>query len=126
MRETVESLKAYFIVAGLIGIVHSVPFKPALLPAAIKVRLGVDFVCTLAFLVCGIALRKLLRDSPGLVKGLIYVAAVMQVVVAPFELVVFRDAWELVVPAVVLLLSWYLLINVNRLSAAEMPPEQQA
>jgi hypothetical protein len=127
MRETVGSLRAYFILVGVVGVARSLSaLRDGSNPAATKVGASVDLAFALAFLAAGVALRKLLRDSPSLVKGLIYATAVMQVVVAVFLLVVFRDPVVLVAPALVLLISWYLLVNVNRLSAAEKPPEQKA
>jgi hypothetical protein len=127
MRETVRSLRAYFILVGVMGVARSVfALTFGVLPVATKIAMGVDLVFALAILASGIALRKLLRDSPGLVKGLIYLTAAEAVAFAALQLAVLRDPWVLVGPAIVLLLSWYLLVNVNRLSVGEKGPEQQA
>jgi hypothetical protein len=125
MRETVGSLRAYFILVGAVGAVRSIAaITGGPNAAVVKVGAGVDLALALAFLAAGFALPKLLRDSPGLVKGLIYATAVMQVVIAVALFAATRDPVVLVAPAIVLLIAWYLLVNVNRLSAAEKPPEK--
>ena len=120
MRETVRSLRAYFILSGLATLISygralwvnfQGPFK---LPTGIAV-IGIGF--SLAFLYVGIALPGLLRSSAGRVVTLLYVSTGWVVFVFLLGL---RE--ELAPVAVVtlllsLLILWYLLRNVRRLAA---------
>lgn len=75
MRETVRSLRAYFIFSGLAGVVFA--FRVALLGAGIFVAIvaliSVGF--SLAFVYFGFTLPKPLRDSAGRVGTLLYASA---------------------------------------------------
>ena len=120
MRETVRSLRAYFILSGLATLISYgralwVNFQGAFkLPTGIAV-IGIGF--SLAFLYVGIALPGLLRGCAGRVVTLLYVSTGWVVFVFLLGL---RE--ELAPVAVVtlllsLLILWYLLKNVRRLAA---------
>ncbi len=124
MRETVGSLRAYFILVGIIGVARGIiVIGNESNPVDMKVSAGIDLALAAAFLIVGVLLKKLLRDSPGLVKGLLYAAAALQVAVAVVLLALHVNPVSLVAPAIALLIFWYLLVNVNRLSRLEKPPE---
>ncbi len=120
MRETVRSLRAYFILSGLATLVSYaralwVNFQgPVAIPTIIGV-IGVGF--SAAFLYVGINLPRLLRSSASRVATLLYVSTGWVVFVF---LVGLRE--ELAPIAVVtlllsLLILWYLLKNIRRLAA---------
>ena len=126
MRETVGSLRAYFILVGIVGgarAVSTIAAQP-LAPPELKVAAGIDAVLALAFLVTGIALRTVLKDSPGLIKGLIYSTAAIELLTAGVLLALVREPIILIAPVFWLLISWYLLTNINRLSAEEKAPPE--
>ncbi len=120
MRETVRSLRAYFILSGLATLVSYaralwVNFQgPVAIPTIIGV-IGVGF--SAAFLYVGINFPRLLRSSASRVATLLYVSTGWVVFVF---LVGLRE--ELAPIAVVtlllsLLILWYLLKNIRRLAA---------
>ena len=120
MKETVRSLRAYFILSGVATLISygralwvnfQGPFK---LPTAIGV-IGIGF--SVAFLYVGINLPRLLRSSASRVVTLLYVSTGWVVFVFLLGL---RE--ELAPIAVVtlllsLLILWYLLKNIRRLAA---------
>jgi predicted membrane channel-forming protein YqfA (hemolysin III family) len=119
MKETVRSLRAYFILSGVATLISygralwvnfQGPFK---LPTAIGV-IGIGF--SVAFLYVGINLPRLLRSSASRVVTLLYVSTGWVVFVFLLGL---RE--ELAPIAVVtlllsLLILWYLLKNIRRLA----------
>jgi hypothetical protein len=70
-------------------------------------------------------LTKLLRDLPGLLKGLLFATAGMQILIGGVLFASVGQPTVLVSPAIGLLISLYLLINVYRLSAAAQSPEKR-
>ena len=123
MKETIRSLRAYFIVMGLISLLPSFGvlaggLKPqgngALVVGGI-VGLGLSIM----YLYMGVRLKSLLTNNPGFVKGVIL--AVMAVIVVNF---LFHMAGvepgplgaEAVITGIGLLINWYLLRNVSRLA----------
>ena len=120
MSETVGSLRAYFILVGVVGVaLNALSLKEELNPTIVKVAAVANLAIALAFLASGVLLKKLLRDSPGLLKGLLYASAAVQVVVAAALFAIVQQPVLLLAPAIGLLIFWYLLVNVNRLSAIE-------
>ncbi|WP_297373915.1 hypothetical protein [Acidiferrobacter sp.] len=123
MRETIRSLRAYFIVIGLISLLSSYGvlargLKPqgngALLIGGV-VGLGLSIM----YLYMGVRLKFLLTNNLGLVRGVIL--AVMAIIVVNF---LFHMAGiepgplgaEAVITGIGLLINWYLLRNVLRLA----------
>lgn len=128
MRETVGSMRAYLILVGLVGGARSIflllnrsIFGPVNVPNTLEAQVGagIDLALALGFLFAGIFLRKLLRDLPGLLIGLLCITIVVQIFVAITLFINFGRASVLVAPGIALLVSVYLLSNVKRLSAAE-------
>ena len=125
MKETVRSLRAYFILSGVATLISYgralwVNFQgPISIPTIIGV-IGIGF--SAAFLYVGINLPRLLRSSAGRIVTLLYVSTGWVVFVF---LVGLRE--ELAPIAVVtlllsLLILWYLLKNIRRLAAEAQVP----
>jgi hypothetical protein len=133
MRETVGSLRAYFILSGLAGMYYAVRF---LMNAGI-VGMLVELVSIgfgLAFLYVGFALSRLLRSSSSRIIKLLYLSACWSVFVslssAGWSVYVSRqnilgglsvDPLNFPFLALSLLIVWYLLRNVRRLAGEAQP-----
>lgn len=120
MRETVGSLKAYFILVGVLGLIGNIgaiaasQVNPLFLISGL---IGLAF--SGAYLYIGIMLRKLLVESPKLVKN--FILASMAYLIVDFLLTLLGgDQTNSVIRlAIGLLITWYLLSNVKRLSQEE-------
>ena len=120
MKETVGSLKAYFIVVAVLGGLGSVPLLGAgainpLFP--ILGLVGLAFCC--AYFYIGIMLRKLLLESPQLVNKVILASMVYQVLNFLLSLTGGLQLSAIFQLIIGLLLTWYLLNSVKRLSQEE-------
>jgi hypothetical protein len=120
MRETVRSLRAYFILSGFatlfsygraLWVNFQGPFK---LPTVIGV-IGIGF--SLAFLYAGFTLPGLLKSSAGRVVTLLYVSTGWVVFVFLLGLLEGLAPVAVVTLLLSLLILWYLLKNVRRLAA---------
>lgn len=120
MRETVRSLRAYFILSGLLSLVSSVsalrvslmgPAMIAAIPAAISA------VFSVTFLYVGFSLAGLLGTSVGQIITLLYASTGWSVLVFLLSLLQGLDPVRLGVLIFALLILWYLLVNVRRLAA---------
>jgi len=116
MRETPRSIRAYLILVGVIGIlINALALIKNHGPVFVGLSLiGVGFAGLYLYL--GLSFTKLLRGSPHiLVKGLIAGACYL-VAVALLELLGSSVA-GVIRSAIGLLITWYLITNVRRLSA---------
>jgi len=120
MRETVRSLRAYFILSGVVSLVSSTsalrvslmgPATIAAIPAAISV------VFSVTFLYVGLSLAGLLRTSVGQIITLLYASTGWSVLIFLLSLLQGLDPVRLGVLILALLILWYLLVNVRRLAA---------
>jgi hypothetical protein len=78
MRETVRSLRLYFILSGLAGaLVSGSALRVSLQSSATTEAAlrAISIALSLAFLYVGFNLAGLLRTSPGRVKAILYVTA---------------------------------------------------
>lgn len=121
MKETVGSLRAYFIViAIIIGLAGNIGFVGGL-QHLILLAIGlVGIGLSMAYLYIGIALRKLLVESPNLVTGVIIASIAYQII--NFLLVNLLGGFQtvlLIQLGIGLLITWYLLSSVKRLSEEE-------
>lgn len=129
MRETVGSLRAYFIFVGIIGIITAVLSARliiALLPMisqlpiitmlVLALSTVVDVVLSIMFVYTGMRLPKLLHTSPKFVLGLIYVLAAWIIISFLLSLLAKISVLAVVYLVVGLLIAWYLRKNVLRLS----------
>jgi hypothetical protein len=119
MRETVRSLRAYFILSGLAtlfsyGRALWVNSQGAVIAIAIGI-IGIGF--SLAFLYVGFSLPALLRSSPGRIATLLYVSTGWVVFVFLVGLLEGLAPVALITLILSLLILWYLLKNVRRLAA---------
>lgn len=120
MKETVGSLRAYFIVIAILGLARNIGFvgvsQHLILLAIALIRIALS----MAYLYIGISLEKLIVDSPGLIKNVIFASMAYQVI--NFLLVNFLGGFQTVLfiqLGVGLLITLYLLSSVKRLSEEE-------
>ena len=120
MRETISSLKAYFIFVSVLGltanfnVITSSPINPTSLTISL---IGIAF--SLAYLYVGIRLRKLLVEATELVSTLI-LASIGYLTFIFLLAAIFNFHSGLVVRFIIgLAISWYLYINVERLARIE-------
>jgi hypothetical protein len=117
MKETVGSLKAYFIVVSILGISGSVvalgssQVNPLFLVTGL---IGLAF--SVAYLYVGITLRKLLVESPKLIDNMLFTSMAYQVITFLLSLLNGFQTGLVIQLAISLLLLWYLLSSVRRLS----------
>jgi hypothetical protein len=117
MKETVRSLKAYFILSGLIsGALNVSAFLrgEAALGRVIAL-VGLGFA--MAYLYAGFRLRQLLATAPGQVLKLLIAGAVFLALLFGLDLLSGMTGGTLPSVIVGLLITWYLFVNVRRLAA---------
>jgi hypothetical protein len=137
MRETVRSLKAYFIVIAVLGLIKSISTLSFIVIAVLSFResistlpfwshsplfliislIGLAFA--LAYLYIGISLRKLLAESPKTINNVILASMAYQVLNFLSSLLNGVQVASIVQLAIGLLITWYLLNSVKRLSVEE-------
>jgi len=116
MRETVGSLRAYFILSGLAGI-FSVLRVNVLNAGIIGAAVGlVTIGFSLAFVYVGFALRRLLRGSTNHIATLLYASAGWTVFAFLLSIFGGPSALGVVTLILSLVIVWYLLKNVRRLA----------
>lgn len=120
MRETTGSLKAYFIVVGVLSAARDVVVLTAgELDMVTKIALAIGLLLSVGYLIVGIFMRPLLVQAPAVILVLICVNLAIAAGIGLLVYSVTRDTTNLVVMGFVLLISIYLLVNVNRLSREE-------
>jgi L-lactate permease len=129
MKESVRSLRLYFILSGLatlwFSFVTFIPVLRASISATVIVLVVfgvVFFAMSLAFLYVGFFLRRLLKDSSHRIVMLIYAGMVWVVLSFLGTLFAGVELREIVGDALSLLLGFYLLKNVRRLASQEQDP----
>lgn len=120
MRETVRSLRAYFILSGLAtlfsyGRALWVNYQGAISIATVIGVIGIGF--SLAFLYVGLSLPGLLRSSAGRIVTLLYVSTGWVLFVFLLGLLEGLAPVAAITLILSLLILWYLLKNVRRLAA---------
>lgn len=120
MRETVRSLRAYFILSGLATLVSysravAVNYQGAFVLATVVGIIGIGF--SLAFVYVGFALPGLLARSAGRIVTLLYVSGGWVLFVFVLGLVEGLAPVAVFILVLSLLILWYLLKNVRRLAA---------
>lgn len=129
MRETVGSLRAYFIlvsILGILGTVLSVRLMVALQPVATQIPKAAmltlvgstvgDAALSIMLLYTGIRLPTLLQSAPRFVVRLLYVLAAWLILAFLFSLNGGLSILAVVHLIVGLLVTWYLWRNVLRLA----------
>jgi len=126
MRETVGSLRAYFILSGLGGIFTAL--RISLLNAGIIGVLVevITIAFSLAFVYVGFTLSKLLRSSANRVTMLLYASAGWSVCALLLSVLDGPSAIAVFTLVLSLLILWYLLKNVRRLAGEAQAPQPPA
>jgi len=125
MRETVGSLRAYFIVGSLLTLVPALrslvsePLGLGTLFSLIPLMFG------MAYMYLGIRLKSLLVEAPGQVITVLLAGGVVLVIFLVVNLVT-RSIFGVALSVVELLIVWYLYVNVRRLAAAAGAPQSHA
>jgi hypothetical protein len=123
MKETVRSLRAYFILSGIASLCFgflglAANLQTAISPATLLVAsigiVGVGF--SLAFLYVGVFLPGLLRNSSHRIVILLYASTAWAVLTFLLSLLNGVQPGAIVVIVISLLILWYLLRNVRRLA----------
>lgn len=119
MRETVRSLRAYFIFSGIAGVFFGVSaLRANLLGTAIGAIIGfISIGFSLTFVYVGFTLPKLLRVSANRIVMLLYASTAWTVFFFLLSLLGGPSVFGLVALVLTLLILWYLLKNVRRLAA---------
>jgi hypothetical protein len=117
MKESVGSLKAYFIVVSVLGIISSLAILGASQVNPLFLVIGlIELGFSVAYLYIGITLRKLLVKSPELLNNILFGSMAYHVIIFLLSLLNGFQIFLVIRLAIALLLFWYLLINVKRLS----------
>lgn len=121
MRETVRSLKAYFIVIAVLGLIGSINLLPLFSLNPLFLIFGlIGLAFALAYLYIGISLRKLLVESPKIINNVILASMAYQVLNFLLSLLNGVQLSSIIQLAIGLLITWYLLNSVKRLSSKEI------
>lgn len=133
MKESIRSLRLYFILSALASLwVCVVTFTPVLrasLSAVVIVAavFGIAFLAmSLAFLYVGFFLRRLLKDSSHRIVILIYVGMAWVVISFLANLFGGIQTQEIVIDVLSMLLGLYLLKNIRRLAVEAQDPAADA
>jgi hypothetical protein len=116
MRETVGSLRAYFILSGLAGVFSALRINllnAGIIGAVVEV---ITIAFSLAFVYVGFTLSKLLRSSASRLATLLYASAGWSVFAFLLSVLGGPSAIALFTLILSLLIVWYLLRNVRRLA----------
>lgn len=126
MKETVGSLKAYFIVVGLLGGIGSVALLiQAQGNAAFIVSGLVSLGLSIGYFYIGVVLRKLLVKSPQLITTVLYISLISLLVNLVLGLSDGFQVNEGFRSAIGLFIILYLLNSVKRLSAEAIRKQEQ-
>jgi hypothetical protein len=120
MRETVRSLRAYFILSGLASLYWSVSaLRLNLLGSvsALAILNAISIVFSLAFLYVGFALAGLLKSHANRIVALLYASGALTVLLFLLSLLGGFVPFALISCILTLLILWYLLKNIRRLTA---------
>jgi hypothetical protein len=117
MRETAGSLRAYLIIGAILSsLIHlsSLAQSGGNLLAILLSLIGLGF--SFAYFYMGIALKKLLERAPGFIVKVLMAGACYLLII--FLLSLATDVWAAALVRLVLglLITWYLIRNVRRLS----------
>ena len=109
MKETRKSLKAYFIVVGILGILSII--DPIVMTADIltkAISITITLVISVMFIFYGVKLYDYLQTSPKTIVNFIVISLGIRVLLG-----LLAGQWIIIV---LILLGWYLIHNVKKLS----------
>ena len=118
MQESVGSLKAYFIIVGLLSGLSNAASLRSGGGSAVAVLLsliGVGF--GLAYLYIGFSLKTLLTKAPGVITGVLIAGAVYLGIIFLLGWVAGGRGFLVVYVAIGLGITWYLFSSVRRLAS---------
>lgn len=112
MQETPRSLKLYFGLSGAFGVLIGVRnvAAEAVVPAIVAIVLGG------AYLFVAMRLDPLLRENPGLIRMILYISSGILAASVAANLYL-QSPTGMGGGILGLLINWYLLVNVKRLSS---------
>ncbi len=120
MRETVGSLKAYFIVVAVLGLLGSTNWLALSSVSPLFMIIGlIGLAFSIAYLYIGISIRKLLVNSPNIINNVILASMAYQVISFLLTLLNGFLLPSIIRLAIGLLITWYLLNSVKRLASEE-------
>jgi hypothetical protein len=119
VRETVNSMRAYMIIAGVLSAISALSTFGAVHDVIFGLLVLVALGMSVAFIVAGIALRSWLKVHLSWVTGIIWGEIALALLIAGYAITVFHAApasvaWQ---PVVTILIGLYLLHNAKRLAA---------
>ena len=122
MRETVRSLRLYFVLTAVLGgTVNVIALqRPIGLVAETLSVLGIVFA--LAYLYLGLRLRRLLATSPRQITAVLIAGAVFLLLLLALDALSGFQGGTLAQVVLGLLVTWYLFVNVRRLAAESAKP----
>lgn len=118
MRETLGSMRAYFVLTGILGAVMNVGLVALGQSNVIGLALGViGMLSAIAFLYMGVRLPALVAAASAIVPRILVITIVYLVLLLLLGLALGANGVGLVLQSAVgLLISWYLLRNFRRLA----------
>ncbi len=117
MKETVGSLKVYFIVVSILGIAGSLAALGASQANLLFLVTGlVGLTFSVAYLYIGVTFRKLLVESPKMIENMLLASMAYQAITFLFSLFNGFQTGLVIQLTIAILILWYLLANVRRLS----------
>ena len=124
MRETVRSLRAYFILAGAFSIVTALVGASGVSDALLIIILLGTVATGVLFVVAGVRLPVWLHTRMPLISGMIAASVALQVLAIVYVAAVYHAdvsslAWR---PVVAVAISVYLLVNARRLAKETAKP----
>ena len=121
MKETVRSLKLYFVLSallsGAINIWALLRGEPGV--GTVISLIGIGFA--VAYLYVGVRLRQLLSTAPRQITNLLIAGAGFLVLLFLLDLLSGMQSGTLPQVIIGLLITWYLFVNVRRLAAESQP-----
>ena len=117
MKETAKSLRAYFVLAGLLSAYSngtSLLASPGVLTLVFDV---VGLLLAAGFLYAGAVLPTLLATAPQRLNVLLAATAAVSLAHGAVVMIVAPSVFAVVVQGVSLLICYYLYVNVKRLAA---------
>ena len=122
MRETVRSLRIYFIVVAVAGgaINLTALYSSTEILGTLIAMIGIGIA--VAYLYAGLCLRRLLAKSPSQITGVLIAGGAFLVFLLLLNVLSGMQGGNLVRAIIGLLITWYLLTNVRRLAAELRPP----
>lgn len=119
MQESVFSLRAYFGLVGILGLIRGLSGIYLVFQdhadLAIATDASISLFLGLGFLYSSIQLPNLLTTSTRFVRTLLFVTLGINAIAAVNALVLGLYGTDLIVPVVLMMVIWYLFLNVKRL-----------